>query len=404
MTGDTEEATDGPIPPPAWRNWSGVHVVTDATIRHVRSESDAAAVAAQARSEGRTVRVSGAGHSHQPLVPTDGVIVDVSGLSGVISVDRERLRATVWAGTPIYALGRPLHDAGLALVNQGDIDRQLIGGAVATGTHGTGRALGSLSTAVVGARIALASGDLVDVDAESEPELWQVARQSLGAAGIVTRLTLQLREAYKLAERGSFQRWDDLAPNLATNAEAARHFEFFWFPAADGAAVKLIDETDGEPAYPLADEGGRVGWSYEVLPNHRTWPHTEMEYSVPRDRGPECLGEVRELLRRDFPDMPWPVEYRTLAADDVWLSTAFERPTVTISLHQGVEVDDEPMFRACEELFSAYDGRPHWGKVNYLSGPELADRHPRWADWWAVRDRFDPDGTFLNAYLRSIRP
>lgn len=386
-----------------WRNWSGKQSGTG-TVRHVRSEADAAAVAAAARAAGRTVRVAGAGHSHQPLVPTDGDIVDVSGLTGLVSVDTQRHRATVWAGTPIYALGRPLHDAGLGLINQGDIDRQLIGGAVATGTHGTGRGLANLSSAVVGARIALASGDLVDVDPETEPDLWQVARHNLGALGIVTRLTLQLRPAYKLAERGSFQPWSELAPELATNVDAARHFEFFWFPESDAAAVKFIDETDADPVYPLGDEGSRTGWSYEVLPNHRTWPHTEMEYSVPLDDGPACLTEIRDLLQRDFPDMPWPVEYRSLAADDVWLSTAHERPTVTISLHQGVEVDDEPMFRACEEVFGRYGGRPHWGKVNYLSGADLATRHPRWADWWAARDRADPDGTFCNDYLTSIRP
>ena len=69
---------------------------------------------------------------------------------------------------------------------------------------------------------------------------------------------------------------------------------------------------------------------------------------------------------------------RTLAADDVWLSTAYERPTVTISVHQDVNVDDEPYFRACEEIFDAYNGRPHWGKVNYLDGETLSQRHPRW--------------------------
>lgn len=370
----------------------------------MRSEADAASVASAARDAGHTVRVAGAGHSHQPLVPTDGVVVDVSALSGVIDTDRAAATASMWAGTPIYALGRPLHDAGLALINQGDIDRQLIGGAVGTGTHGTGATLGNLSSAVLGATVVLASGDVVDVDAASEPELWQVARLHLGAVGIVTKLQLRVRSAYRLRERGSIESYEELAPGLADAINAARHFEFFWYPRSDKAAVKYIDETDEEPQYPLAEEGARVGWNYEVLPNHRTWLHTEMEYSVPLESGPACLDAIRELLRRDFPDMPWPVEYRSLAPDDVWLSTAYDRPTVTISLHQDVEVDDEPMFRAAEEIFRSYDGRPHWGKVNYLDGDGLESIHPRWADWWSVRNRVDPTGVFLNDYLRSIRP
>ena len=389
---------------PVWSNWSGKQSSSSATVRHVRSEPDAAAVAVNARDAGHSVRVAGAGHSHQPLVPTDGDIVDISGLAGVTAIDSAAATATMWAGSPIYALGRPLHDAGLALFNQGDIDRQFIGGAVATGTHGTGVELGNLSSAVLGATLALAGGDLANVTAEDEPELWQIARHSLGAAGIVTKLRLQLRAAYRLRERGSIRTYDELAPRLTESIREARHFEFFWYPRSDEAAVKFIDETDDEPEYPLAEEGSRVGWNYEVLPNHRTWPHTEMEYSVPEESGPACLDAIRELLRRDFPKMPWPVEYRSLAADDVWLSTAYERATVTISLHQGVEVDDEPMFRAAEEVFRSFDGRPHWGKVNYLDGDELASIHPRWSDWWSVRDRVDPTGVFLNDYLLSIRP
>ena len=404
MTTDTVQSADEGSGPAVWTNWSGKLSTKTAVLRHVRSEAEAAAVAAEARAGGRTVRVSGAGHSHQPLVPTDGVVVDLSGLSGVISVDRQAKQAWVWAGTPIYALGPALHQAGLALFNQGDIDRQFIGGAVATGTHGTGIGLANLSSAVVGARIALASGELIDVSETENPELWQVARHNLGAVGIVTRLALQLRDAYRLRERGAAQTFDELAPDLDSHIHEARHFEFFWYPTKDTAAVKFIDETSDEPEYPLADEGNRVGWNYEVLPNHRTWPHTELEYSVPLDSGPDCLHAIRDLLAADFPRMPWPVEYRTLAADDVWLSTAYERETVTISLHQGVEVDDEPMFRAAEAVIRSFDGRPHWGKVNYLEGSELANIHPRWNDWWEIRDRFDPDETFLNHYLRSIRP
>ncbi len=129
-----------------------------------------------------------------------------------------------------------------------------------------------------------------------------------------------------------------------------------------------------------------------------------MEYSVPAEDGPACMNEIRALIHKRFPDLKWPVEYRTLAADDIWMSTAYERPTVTISVHQDVNLDDEPYFRECEEIFNAYNGRPHWGKVNYLDGATLSQRHPRWREWWKARDAIDPNGTFLNDYLRSVRP
>jgi FAD/FMN-containing dehydrogenase len=389
---------------PTWSNWSGRQRARPTAIHFVRSETDAQALVRDAAASGTSIRVAGAGHSHAPLVINDGIIVDASGLAGVIEIDAAARRAWVWAGTPIHTLGRPLHDAGLALRNQGDIDRQAIAGAVATGTHGSGRLLQNLSAAVTGARLVLASGEIADCAANENSDLWQVARLNLGAVGIVTRLELQLREAYKLAERGWSEAYEALQPKFDELINATRHFEFFWYPHNDTAIAKAIEETDAEPIYPLAEEGARCAWNYEVLPNHRPHRHTEMEYSVPAESGPACLAAIRDLIRSDFPELQWPVEYRTVAADDVWLSMAYERPTVTVSVHQDINEDDEPYFRACEAIFLSFDGRPHWGKVNYLDGAQLAACHPRWHDWWAVRDQVDPDQLFLNDYLRAIRP
>lgn len=386
-----------------WSNWSGKLTARPEAIRFLRSDADAAAVAADAASRKSTVRGVGAAHSHASLVPTDGTIVDVSGLNGVVSVDTERRRARVRAGTAIHALGAPLLRAGLGLHNQGDIDRQTIAGATATGTHGTGTELTNFSAAVTGLRMATAAGDLVWASDEDNVELWTAARQHLGAFGIVTEIELQLREAYRLREVGWIATLDETLETLGSVVNDHRHYEFFWFPTTDQAVVKATDETDDPAEYPLADEGSRCGWSHEVLSNSRTWPHSEMEYAVARDDGPACLAAIRELLRRDFPDMAFPVEYRTLGADDVWLSVAYERPTVTISVHMDAAEDDEPLFRACEEVFASFDGRPHWGKVHYRSGADMAALHARWADWWRVRDTVDPDGVFLNDHLRALR-
>jgi len=83
---------------------------------------------------------------------------------------------------------------------------------------------------------------------------------------------------------------------------------------------------------------------------------------------------------------------------------AYGRPTVTISVHQDVREDESSYYQACEEIFLSYGGRPHWGKVNYLDGRKMAEIHPCWEDWWLTRDQYDPDGKFLNDYLRSLQP
>jgi len=388
---------------PYWSNWSGALSAKPQQIVFPRSVEDLQAVVTDAAAAGRQIRVVGAGHSHAPLViEDDGILVDVQALAGVYSTDTERASAWVGAGTRIFALGQPLHDAGLALINQGDIDQQAICGATATGTHGTGIALQNLSSAVIGCEMVLADGSLVQCSPQQRRDLWRASRLHLGAFGIITRLHLQLRPAYRLQETSWQCPLQEALSGFEEQAALFRHHEFFWYPQTDTAQCKGIAETEAEPVYPLADEGNRCGWSHEVLPNHRPHKHTEMEYSVPAEAGPACLAEIKQLLETRFPEVAWPVEYRTLAADDVWLSTAYERPTVTISVHQDIREDDEPYFKACEEIFLAYAGRPHWGKVNYLSGTQLAQRHPRWTDWWQARNAADPQGIFLNDYLRSL--
>ena len=116
------------------------------------------------------------------------------------------------------------------------------------------------------------------------------------------------------------------------------------------------------------------------------------------------MQAIQSLLNGTFTDVRWPVEYRTLAPDDVWLSSAYQRDTVTISVHQGVDLPDTDYYRACEDIFLAHQGRPHWGKANFLNGEQLAQQHPKWSDWWRVRDSVDPNEVFLNPYLKSIRP
>ena len=389
---------------PHWQNWSGKLQAEPGNLVFLRSEADAQALAQAATQRGETLRVAGATHSHAPLLPIDDSIIDVGAFTGVISVDPELRTATVGGGAPIYSLGPALHHHNLALANQGDIDRQHIAGATATGTHGTGETLKNLSAQVVGIRLITAAGDIVDADPSDNASVWNAARLHLGAFGIVSAVTLQLREAYKLKEASWQEPLDAILDRSEQLAQENRHFEFFWYPRGDRAQAKIINETSDAPQYPVADEGERCNWNYEVLPNHRPHKHTEMEYSVPREHGIECMQEIRRLLQTQFKDVAWPVEYRTLASDDVWLSTANSRETVTISVHEDVRLDEAPYYRACEEIFLHYKGRPHWGKVNYLSGQQLADCHSDWDAWWQERDAIDPTGTFLNDYLKAIRP
>jgi len=388
----------------AWSNWSGKLTAEPARVVPVATEEGIRAEVLAASASGTTVRTAGTTHSHHPLLPTDGVILDTRPLAGLVRADADARTATFRAGTKIQMAGRPLLEHGLGLKNQGDIDQQAIGGAVSTGTHGTGPSLGSFSSAVEGVRLMLVDGSIVDCSADNEPELFEASRLSLGAIGVMSEVTLSVREAYRLDEHGWLEPFESVMERIDELVAATRHFEYFWYPGQERAICKAIDETDEPPRYPLGGEGERRGWSFEVLPNVRVDPHTEMEYSVPAENGPACVEAIRSLLASDFPDAQWPIEYRTVAADDVWISPANGRATVTISIHEAVEKDDEPYYRAAEEIFRSFGGRPHWGKMHYLSGDDLAGDYERWDDWWRVRDSVDPDGILLNHRLRELQP
>jgi L-gulonolactone oxidase len=127
-----------------WANWAGDQICAPVSIEHPSSDAELIEAIRRAVQTGHRVRAVGAGHSFTDCACTDGVMIDTSRLNRILEVDRDRRTVTVQAGVRLYELGRPLAEAGLALENQGDIDRQSISGAVSTATHGTGAGLRNL--------------------------------------------------------------------------------------------------------------------------------------------------------------------------------------------------------------------------------------------------------------------
>jgi FAD/FMN-containing dehydrogenase len=198
-------------------------------------------------------------------------------------------------------------------------------------------------------------------------------------------------------------------------------YEFFWFPQTDEMEYKTLNPTDrpadedapaalvmGTPPGATAEtprepvERERTGWSARIIPSVRARKFNEMEYALPAAAGPACFRRVREQMQRRYPDVAWPVEYRTLAADGAWLSPAYGRDTVTISVHQDARLPYQEFFAGIEAIFLEHGGRPHWGKVHTCTAMDLHARYPRWDDFAAVCARMDPDGRFLNEHLRAL--
>lgn len=383
-----------------WTNWSGAISCRPASFETPRSEEEIVAAIRRAARDGIGVRVVGTGHSSSALCATDGMLVSLVEWTGIDALDATSGHVTVRAGTVLHDLGRGLFARGLALANLGDIDRQAVAGALATGTHGTGRALGNLASHVVAMRIAGADGSVVHFDAR-DPAL-AGARVSLGALGIVTHVILRTLPAYRLHERTRRIPLDEVIATFAERARAHRHYECFYFPRHDFAEAKAIDPTGAEPASVAGVEGERIGWSAEILPSVREQKFHEMEYAVPEEAGVACFTALATRIRARHPGVTWPLEIRTVAPDDAWLSPAHGRATCAISVHQDGRKPHEAVFADLEPIFWEHGGRPHWGKWHRCDAARLAPLYPRWSEFLALRARRDPEGRFLNAHLRSL--
>jgi FAD/FMN-containing dehydrogenase len=386
----------------SWCNWSGSVACTPRRRERPTSEAQLAALLRETGASGLGVRVAGRGHSHAPLVATDALLLELDALRGIEACDAQTREATLRAGTPLCEIGPALHARGLAMENLGDVDVQALAGAISTGTHGTGSRLRSLSNQVAGLRLLSADGAALECSESNAANVFSAARVALGAFGVITAVRLRLVPAYQLHERI----WrEDVEPALAALPERTashRHFEFFWLPQRDRLELKALEPSALASGVLEGRRRERVGPAHEILPSRRDEKHVEMEYAVPAAHGVACFLELRERMRRRHPDVVWPVEFRTLAADEIPLSPAYGRETVTLSVHQGAGLPHAALFADAEAIFRNVGGRPHWGKLHRCTARELRDLYPRWDEFHALRRELDPRRRFLNAHLREL--
>jgi len=399
-------------------NWVGNQACTPA--RRVSPASEAAVqdaiVAAGAAGEG--VRVVAAGHSFTPVHLTDGTLIDLANLHGICSIDAAQRRVTALPGTTVGAFGEPLWKAGMALRNQGDIDSQGIAGAIGTATHGSGLTLQSFSASLRRCRLATADGGVIEIDASS-PERLAAAQVAIGMLGVMTEVEIEVEAAYRLAERIELWSYAELVSQFEERVALHRHFSLFWCPTersaalyglesaagrpgADACYVKIYDEAPTD-APASAAPGNRVDRSHRVYPMEFEPNFHELEYFVRYDRALEAIGAMRELMLASQPDAVFPLEVRTVAADDAYLSPQYGTATVVFSVAGQPGTDYWPYLERVDRLLGGeFAARVHWGKLHFLTVDQLHARYPRAQAFIDVRRRLDPDGLFLNDHLRPL--
>ncbi|WP_345800358.1 FAD-binding protein [Microbacterium sp. AZCO] len=405
------------------RNWAGTYEYRAPRIERATSEAD---VQRLVRESG-PVHALGTRHSFHDLPDTDGTLIDVSGLVDGFDLDEAARTVTVAAGTRYGIVARALDERGWALHNLGSLPHISVGGATATGTHGSGEGNGVLTTAVAALRYVGADGEVHEVrrgDAD-----FAALAVGVGAFGIVTAVTLDIEPSYRVRQDiYEGVSWDAALADLSALTGAGYSVSLFtrWDPdTIEAVWVKTRLESDDD-AVPdtlldgrrvigvegplgsgdnITEVGGVPGPWMLRLPHFRLdsepsfGDEIQTEYFVPRSRGAEALDAVRALGDSIRPHLVWS-EIRTAARDELWLSGAYEQDVVIIHFtwfDHPVEVG--ALLPSIEEALRPFGARPHWGKVHAFTSEDIARVHPRVADARAVFERLDPAGRFTNAHL-----
>jgi L-gulono-1,4-lactone dehydrogenase len=432
-----------PMQAPRWTNWARTATAVPASVSHPASVDEIADVITKADADGLKVKAVGSGHSFTAIASADNAAaIDLGNWTGVVSADNDLV--TVRSGTTIKQLNAALDALGLAMTNLGDIDAQTISGAISTGTHGTGAKLGGIATQVEGLELVLANGEVVRCSATERPDLFSAARVGLGALGVISTVTLRCERSFSLVADERPEPLEAVLEQLDELITSHDHMEFYWFPYGRKALVKRNDRLPLDaPARPLSRTRRFVEYtvmenvalealcrtgravprlvqplnrlastalsprnysdlSHRVFVTARNVRFVESEYAVPRESLADVLNELRALVPRLADPVMLPVEIRVAAADDIWLSTAYDRDSAYFAIHQYVGMPYQEYFDGFESIVAQVGGRPHWGKMHSLDASVLRERYPRFEDFRQMRATVDPGNLFGNAYVDRV--
>ena len=427
-----------PGEPVPWINWAGNEHCYPQWREAPATTEQLVDVMKSARG---VIRAVGSGHSFSAVVPTDDTLVSTDLLSGLVAHDPATMQATLLGGTTLHDSGPLLDAVGQAMPNLPDMDYPTIAGSIASSVHATGAEFGSTSSFVVAMKLVTPGGDVIECSADKNPEIFQAARTSLGALGIVSEVTLQNQAPFNLTEVNGVAPAQEVWSTLEDRVKDNRHFALFTIPYSDLILTvttneakpgdKNVGEEDPQAVNSLraafdatawvplvgsalydkllqiamgeAGETVRTGKSFQVFSHVRIVRFREMEYTVPAEAGPACMQEIMAKIRKERIPLSFPFEYRYVKGDDIWLSMFEGRDGCSISIHQYGDLDYKKAFAEIEPIFWKYDGRPHWGKIHTLDAERLSQLYPRhWQDFQEVRKSLDPEGRMMNAHLKHV--
>jgi alditol oxidase len=379
----------------------------------------------------RIIRTLGSRHSFNDVADTAGEHVSLELLPRTIAIDPGRSTVSADGGMRYGELCGPLHAAGLALHNLASLPHISVAGACATATHGSGQRNGNLATAVSAMQVVRADGEIQTVD-RSDPVALNGSVVALGALGVVTNTTLDTEPTFNVRqdvyEGLPFDQLVDHFDDIVAAAYSVSVFTEWRGPVVDQVWLKTrLDGGDGAelpgelfgaprateqrhpirrmPADACTQQGGVAGPWHKRLPHFRL-DHTpsagdelQSEYFVAHESAAAALLAL-DPLRERIAALIQVSEVRTVAADELWLSPAYHRPSVAIHFTWKPDwVAVRELLPAIEAALAPFEPRPHWAKLFTMPADEVRSRYDQLGDFVELASRFDPDGKFRNDFL-----
>ncbi|GAB3268541.1 FAD-binding oxidoreductase [Arthrobacter pigmenti] len=379
----------------------------------------------------RKVKPLGSLHCFNDVADTNGIHVMLDGLGGSPEIDSTSRTVRVPGHLTYGALAQYLQQHGWALHNMASLPHISIAGALQTGTHGSGVANGSLSSAVTAIELMRATGETDRLEA-ADGGAFTGSVVGLGALGIVTSVELVIEPSYEVSQH-VFENlpWDTALEHFDEIAASAYSVSLFtdyqsigqvWLKARTGddnasAAPTFYGATAATTArHPLPEMSGEnctaqfgiPGPWLERLPHFRpeftpsNGDELQTEYILPREYAAAALETLRSFAGRVAP-LLYASEMRTIAADDFWLSPAFNRDSVAFHFtFKPRQSDVEALLPEIEAALSPFGARPHWGKLFASGSSDVAPLYPRFTDFRDLAQAQDPDRKFRNEFLDKI--
>lgn len=421
-----------------WTDWDGRQICYPSKYLQPKTEAEVVNIVKEASANNQQVKVVGSGHSFSSITLTSNdrpsaILLNLDNLNKVIEVSSKSV--TVQSGIRVYELNSALLKRGYALENTGAIARQSVAGATQTGTHGTGKNLGSMSTQILQFKLLLANGTLISVNSNKNSDIFYAGRVGLGALGIMLETTLRIVPRFKLKRTAMPYSLKQLLVDLPMLYEKYERLQWYYTPFTDNATLLLRElvpiDTPIIPCWPktlleirnLDSNITCIDWSFKALCHEADdkIKYTEMEYFVDLDQADTVVKQFMEyqLALKDTAGMKCHMEahrcnlftgLRYAQKDLNWMSPMYKRDIAVISnivLGTSDVTGPPEIFQAfsrygLENIATKYGGRPHWGKQNWANETVLRPVYPKFDDFLNMRMQLDPKNMFLNKYLKRV--